>query len=207
LSLTPEDMMPLEKGTSKETISKNISEMVASGHPREQAIAAALNTARHSRAHGGQMEIKAPKPFKLHTGPIHSAVAGRTDHLPAHVPNGSYVIPADVVSHMGEGNTIAGFKILRRMFAGAPYGGSGLPYGQSSGPYGEQIQGRAHGGEVHNGVPVVVAGGEHVLAPHEVMWAGEGDLSRGHRVLDDFVKQMRAKSIETLKKLPGPKRD
>jgi len=38
---------------------------------------------------------KLPK-VKLHTGPIHSPVAGRTDHLPMHVPAGSYVIPADL---------------------------------------------------------------------------------------------------------------
>ena len=34
---------------------------------------------------------------KLHTGPIHSKVAGRTDYLPMHVPSGSYVIPADII--------------------------------------------------------------------------------------------------------------
>lgn len=42
--------MPLKKGSSQKTIGKNISEMIASGHPRKQAIAAALNTARESGA-------------------------------------------------------------------------------------------------------------------------------------------------------------
>lgn len=42
--------MPLKKGTSRETIGKNISEMEASGHPRKQAIAASLNEARKSGA-------------------------------------------------------------------------------------------------------------------------------------------------------------
>lgn len=149
----------------------------------------------------------------LHTGPINSHVAGRTDHLPAQVPNSSYVLPADIVSGAGEGNTINGFKtikkmfeILRRHYGGLPYGaGKSGVYGQGSGPYGEELA-HARGGEA-KGVDVVIAGGEHVLTPEEVMMAGDGDMEAGHRVLDDFVKQFRGKTIKTLQKLPGPRRD
>lgn len=42
--------MPLKKGTSRKVIGKNIKEMEESGHPRKQAIAAALSTARKSGA-------------------------------------------------------------------------------------------------------------------------------------------------------------
>lgn len=109
--------------------------MQASGHPHDQAVAAALNVARKHRDSGGQVT-------KHHTGPIHSSVAGRTDHLPLTVPSGSYVIPADIVSGMGEGNTIAGFKHLRRMFGGTPYKGGDSPYGQSGSPYGMATGGK-----------------------------------------------------------------
>jgi Holliday junction resolvase RusA-like endonuclease len=42
--------MPLSKGKSKKTISKNIKEMRESGHPENQAVAAALSQARKSGA-------------------------------------------------------------------------------------------------------------------------------------------------------------
>lgn len=41
--------MPLKKGSSRKTISSNISEMVHSGHPLKQAIAAAMHTAGKGR--------------------------------------------------------------------------------------------------------------------------------------------------------------
>jgi hypothetical protein len=128
-----------------------------------------------------------------------------------HVPSGSYVIPADVVSHWGEGNTIAGFKVMRRMFGGAPYGGSGGPYGQGAGPYGEALQnsrgGRAQDGGQDEGVPIVAAGGEYVLSPDQVRAAGNGDADLGTKVLDQFVVSARAKAIKTLQKLPPPAKD
>jgi hypothetical protein len=41
--------MPLESGSSQKAISKNISEMINSGHPQKQAIAASLSNARKSQ--------------------------------------------------------------------------------------------------------------------------------------------------------------
>lgn len=41
--------MPLKRGSSRKTISANIEEMIASGHPRKQAVAAALRNAGKSK--------------------------------------------------------------------------------------------------------------------------------------------------------------
>lgn len=306
-------------------------------------VAVALNVARRHRDDGGTTtsveSVKPPKVHHFHIGPIHSSVAGRTDHLPITVPSGSYVLPADIVSAGGEGNTMAGFKVLRRTFGGTPYGSGDAPYGESGGPYGspaaraaggqvkhraagilfvspekevlllrrtgkdhqgewalpaggiekgetpeqaarreteeeaghshegglspfmhsasDNVQfttfiahsdkfapkingehdsavwvkpqdalaklplhpgvrsaleklrtraGKAHGGG-SSGVPIVAAGGEHVLSPDQVRAVGGGDIDIGHRVLDEFVKRVRKELIMTLKKLPGPKRD
>jgi hypothetical protein len=168
--------MPLSKGSSRETISKNIKEMVSAGHPQNQAVAAALSNARRTkRATGGPVSA-------LHVGPIHSPVAGRTDHLPMSVPSGSYVIPADIISAMGEGNTMAGYKVANAIF--------GLQRVESDTP-----------------AEIVAAGGEYVISPENVARLGGDDMDRGHAVLDDFVKKMRAKTVDTLKKLPGPRKD
>ncbi len=164
---------------------------------------AALAIARRRRADGGLI-----KSAKVHEGPIHSSVAGRTDHLPVNVRSGSYVLPADIVSGLGEGNSLAGFKIVNSMFR-APNRTQGAPYGESGLPYGGPTPEKADGGSVDDGsdVPIVAAGGEAVLSPEDVMHATEAPLDEGHKILDEFVKQYRQKLIGTLKALPGPRRN
>jgi hypothetical protein len=200
--------MPLLKGKSKDVVSRNISEMVRSGHPKDQAVAAALRVAR--KAAGGALT---GEETKLHTGPIQAPVAGRTDHLKMNVPSGSYVIPADIISAMGEGNTSAGFKMAEKVFAnpgswmtGSPYGETMSPYDAPMSPYGMEMPAKAAGGPV-DGVPIIAAGGEYVIHPDHVRHIGSGDMDAGHKHLDAFVKKFRAHTINTLKKLPGPSRD
>lgn len=201
--------MPLIQGKSRKAVSKNISELMDSGRPQKQAIAIALNVARKQRKFGGStMTTTKSGPVKPHAGPIQSHVAGRTDHLPMHVKSGSYVIPADIISAMGEGNTMAGFKAAKIAFQGTPYGQRKSAYGQPSSPLGMDMPGKAAGGATSDQlVPIVAAGGEYVLTPEEVAALGGGDIDHGHKVLDAFVKKMRAKTIKTLQKLPGPKKD
>ena len=158
-----------------------------------------------------------------HVGPIHSHVAGRTDHLNMHVTSGSYVVPADIISAMGEGNTMAGFRNARMSLSGAPYSqkspipygqnfpfyeqSSPEPYGQGETPYGAELPAKKAAGGATSLVPIIAAGGEYVLSPEEVANIGYGDLDDGHKILDRFVKKMRKDTIRILQSLPGPKKD
>ena len=202
--------MPLHHGTSQKTISSNISEIIHAGHPHDKAIAAALNVARKSHhASGGMPQPlrnsdvidRAAKDVRAHVGPIHAPVAGRTDHLNMHVPAGSYVIPADIVSSFGEGNTDAGFDVfddLSHDHKDTPEAGIGHNGGPSMDDVYSQRASLA---------PIVAAGGEYVIPPSVVKSLGGGDISIGHNLLDGFVVLARKELIKTLKKLPPPKKD
>jgi hypothetical protein len=139
-------------------------------------------------------------------------VAGRTDHIPIHVPGGSYVIPADVVSAIGQGNSLNGLEVMKRMFAASPYGATAAPYGAQMprahpGP-GLGLPPRAKGGKAHESVghptPIAAAGGEFVIHPADVARIGEGDISKGHKALDQWVKDVRGRTIKQLQNMPGP---
>ena len=173
-----------------------------------RAMQIALNISRQKRASGGASFFGNPTEVlmdKIHVGPIRSPVAGRTDHLPMHVHSGSYVIPADIISAMGEGNTEAGFKVANTIFTTMP-DMKGMPGMDAQ----LGLQQKASGGKIFPSappVPIVAAGGEYVIHPEDVTRIGGGNIDRGHRELDSFVKMMRAKTVQTLRKLPGPKKD
>lgn len=118
-------------------------------------------------------------------GAMRGHTGGRTDALPADVPPGSYIIPADVVSGWpgAEGNTNAGLKLLEKAYG---------PSGKRSG-----------GGKV----PILISDGEFIVSPEAVAKEGGGDLSRGHRILDEKAMKVRAHNIHTLSRLPPPARD
>ena len=172
-------------------------------------------------ATGGSIDraskIAREKATPCHSGIINMAVGGRTDHIPMNVLEGSYVLPADIVSGLGEGNTLAGSKILDNMFQSAPFGTKiptaranpkvpALSFSKTTAP-----QAQATGGRTFNKnskpVPIIAAGGEYVVHPDVVSKLGNGDMNEGHEYLDNFVKYVRAHTAKTLQNLPGPRKD
>lgn len=284
--------MPLAPGHSRATISANIREMLAAGHPQDQAVAAALSNARrhpHAARGGGVLvAIHLPKPHIPHITPhhvamphihlpkaedapvaphigaqgpnditpargtpwfarreergmgrpmqfadggdpiaaaarvahrqfggemapsamapwyehqeaaamqpygfIHGAGAGRFDKNRMNVLSGSYVLPADVVAGLGDGNSLSGAHVVDLMLHSMPYGiaPERLPHGRFPPPRppsdpelaagqwegaghasGGSAQERASRGSAN--VPVVTADGEYVLNPQQVMRFG-----------------------------------
>ncbi len=174
--------MPLKSGTSQKTVSSNIREMVSSGHPRDQAIAAAMSEARRARkkASGGVV------------GAISGDTGGRDDTRSVRSPGGSYVIPADVVSALGGGNTGAGQKSLFGRFPGS----KPLRPGKVTKPKIKMADG---------GVPIQVSDGEFIVSSDDVAKLGDGNPTHGHDILNEFVLQTRKQHIDHLKKIPAPK--
>jgi hypothetical protein len=163
------------------------------------------------------------------SGFLHSSVPGRTDKIGLNIRNGSYVIPADTVSHFGQGNSLAGAGALDKLFKQGPYGSSlgrvspGSPAKGVSMPSMTKLSylrpnqqnirasndvrfgHRAEGGPSH--VPVAAAGGEYVCDPSTVLRIGNGNAERGFRVLDKLVLNARRKNIRQLKGLKPPRKD
>jgi hypothetical protein len=155
---------------------------------------------------------------------IHSSIPGRTDKINMGVKGGSYVLPADVVSGVGQGNSMAGSAIINKMFGMGPYGSAdkALPtpkvnYGRMSqsslrmprvnmrGTPGIMSAGGVHQAD-HKPVPIIAAGGEMVIPPEVVLRIGHGNLKHGHEILDHMVLHLRKKTIHDLKHLKPPKK-
>lgn len=247
--------MPLQHGSSRAVVSQNISEMVHAGHPQNQAVAAAMRMAhRTARAYGGragfdmgggtytppsptfgQREAIRSEMNPAAGGVIASEIPGRTDKIPMSPAAGSYVIPADVVSGLGQGSTLAGARALDEMLHSGPYG-TRLPTARardtiprppaapreggtsrttytpafaSGGMTPRKPLKIAKTGDTPGGVPIIAAGGEYVVDSNIVKnhpMLGNGSMARGHGILDALVKHARAQHIKTLKSLPGPKK-
>lgn len=150
-------------------------------------------------ADGGAAPDGGDAPTAGVAGLIDSPVAGRTDRLPMNVQPNSYVIPADVVSGMGQGNTAAGGRILDAMLKNGPH----MQAAQAA-PAGTE-QHFADGGEA-DAAPIVTAGGEYLVTPDVVAALGGGDTEKGHKILDKMVVGVRTQVVKQIKDLPGPKK-
>lgn len=214
--------MPLISGNSPSIISKNISELQNSGRPHAQAVAAALHNAHPKGYAEGGMPMSMAEPwFSRRSDPIEAynptslyggSTGGRTDNIHNLVPAGAYIMPADVVSGLGEGNSHAGAAIIDKMFHTNPHGiqGSRISGGHGAGipsaprVFNENTQ-FAKGGNTKEKVHIVTASGEVMIHPKAII-TKFGDLKRGHKILDEFVKHARKKTIKEMSKLAGPKK-
>ena len=221
--------MPLIHSSSQPAFKQNVEPLMGevkagSSAPvksRAQALAVAYDLKRRGRAFGGP---SGTPPWYVrnearnlgHVGPIMSSVPGRTDRHNISVPSGSYVLPADHLSALGQGNTMAGVKIVNNMFSKGPYGGGTMPVHHGAGAprppapakipglSGFSDRGGARGEDHGQPTPVIVAGGEYVLGPETVKQIGGGDLKQGHKILDAWVLDVRKSHVKTLRKLPPP---
>ena len=185
-------------------------------HPEDtEFVGRGLQYVTHGKAGGGSVGNFNPErasAFGLaKQGMINSNVPGRTDKLNMDVPTGSYVIPADIPSAIGQGNSAAGGAILDKMFNKGPYGMNiarakgGVRVGKRMTSLGKpNKRGFAEGGGTE-ATPIIAAGGEYMIYPETVAALGNGDMDLGHSILDSFVKQVRSKHITTLKGLKPPK--
>lgn len=204
--------MPLIKSGSRAAIGENIREMQSAGHPHNQAVAAALSNARKYGAKMAGGGFTAPfgermvARQQMHQGFLHSAVPGRTDKLPITVGGGAYVLPADHLAAIGQGNSLAGANIVNKMFGMGPFGMQGAPTRAARAPQPHLPKMKAAGGNLNAGkpTPIVAAGGEMVIPPDRIV-AKFGDLDKGHKALDQWVLNTRQKHIKTLRKLKPPK--
>lgn len=113
-------------------------------------------------------------------GPVVGATGGRADELPVEVPSGSFVIPADIVSGLGQGNTLAGMNKLQETFGQAKASGGAKP------------------------VAIKISDGEFVLTPEQVAQIGGGDMETGHKILDQLVVKLRQQIVNHMASLPPP---
>ena len=143
--------------------------------------------------------IPAPK---VAPGALVGPTMGRADAISTKVPNGSHILPADTVSAIGQGNSMAGFHRLGTAF---PHSAGSHPAGHPFGAKGRGAGSFAKGGKTDM-VDVKLSDGEFRISPEDVAAIGGGDRERGHNILDAFIMHVRDKHIKKLAKLPGPEK-
>jgi hypothetical protein len=77
-----------------------------------------------TRGYNSMGRFGMPHPHRGGARLITAATPGRTDRIRQSVKPGSYIVPADVVSALGQGNTMAGAKMFGDIISSGPYGQS-----------------------------------------------------------------------------------
>lgn len=210
--------MPLSKNKSKQAFVHNVKSEIAAGKPRNQALAIAYSVQRRSKADGGPVNPYASGgaiPFGVResakqfgkAGLISSPTPGRADSVSGALKAGSYVMPADVVSAMGQGNTMAGARALNGLMGMSPFNANAARAPKGRGMTAKRMKRFADGGMAKEEVPVNLSGGEFVFPPEAVAAFGEGDMEHGHEILDAMVKEIRRKNLAHISQLPAPRKD
>lgn len=167
--------------------------------------------------------------YMPHGGFLNSSIAGRTDRLPVAVGTDAFVVPAQEVAGLGQGNSLAGARLMQEALRIGPHGvprpqeihGRGPPSHEPPGIPGaerSELSGFAKGGAAekdHGIAHCLVAGGELIIPRHDwtdgvndyrgVESVGEGDIKEGHRLLREMVHHIRNHTIKFLRSAPEPK--
>jgi len=104
-----------------------------------------------------------------------------------HLKEGSFVVPADVVSHFGNGSTDAGLASLRKHLGAEPIMGHG---DGMSDDIATTIEGKQ---------PARVANGEAVVNPDKVKALGNGSTDAGAKKLYAMMNKVRKARTGTTK--------
>lgn len=229
---TTQTMSPIQRGMAQRYSSlptEKLAELAVmmGGSPQGQMIQQILAQKRTmpeqpdheedqaSRAQGGVLE-RTPAMTRFNPNPgstafdgaqgyLHGPTAGRADDIMTQAPAGSHVIPADVVAGFGEGNSMAGANAWTKMLQMGP---GGIPMPQSRGrnmmpspprPFQEKASGGATDMR-----PVALSHGEFVVTPEQVLALGQGDMEKGHAILDKIIVESRKEIIAQMSKLPKP---
>ena len=182
-------------------------------------MACGLGDRPHRQIGGGSMSEEAPwwerstasEIMHPSSGFLNSSIAGRTDRLPLAVPSESFVFPADVVSGLGQGNSLAGANVLHAILKTGPLK---VPMPQMHpthlrAPPTLSLRSMPHdaeGGAEHKPVSIVAAGGEFIADPDAVRRLGRGSYEKGHRHCEEIVRRVREHTKQWLKRAPPPKK-
>lgn len=162
-------------------------------------------------------------------GFLHGTTPGRADKVQTSAPGGSYIVPADVIAGLGQGNSLAGARVMDAILGSGPHGislprgggGRGAPRppapvraAANGGPIQLFPERRAAGGvKGKQETPVLLSHGEYSIAPHHCERIGtlkgveehpDVRRRRGHSLLDRWVVDQRKKQVREIKNLPPP---